>query len=55
MHHARYHQGDQAGPQQGDVGVIVGAGRQHGDQFGVGVFFDPGNRFGDLALLVFSQ
>lgn len=56
MHHTRHHQRDQAGPQQWDIGVIVGTGSQHGHQFGVGGFFDPGAiAFHDLALLVFSQ
>lgn len=43
MHHARHHQRQQAGPQQRDVGVVVGPRRQHSDQFGVGLPFDPGN------------
>ena len=55
MHHTRHHQRDQARPQQRNVGVVVGARRQHGDQLRVGGFLDPGDRFGDLALLVFSQ
>ncbi len=55
VHDARHHQRQQAGPQQRDVRVVVGAGRQHRHQFGVGVALDPGDRLGDFALFVFSQ
>ncbi|MCY1183110.1 hypothetical protein D9M73_237030 [compost metagenome] len=51
----RHDQGQQAGPEQGDIGVVIGAGGRYGDQFRVGVALDPGNCLGDLALFVFSQ
>ncbi|MNG03854.1 hypothetical protein D3C84_869510 [compost metagenome] len=55
MHDPRQHQCQQTGPEQRDVHIVVGAGREHGDQLRVGVALDPGNRLGDLALFVFSQ
>ncbi|MNG26636.1 hypothetical protein D3C84_1116510 [compost metagenome] len=55
MHDARYQQRQQTGPQQRDVRIVVGAGREHGHQLRVGVALDPGNGLGHLALFVFSQ
>ena len=52
VHHGRHHQGDQAGPQQGDVAVVIGTGSEHGDDFGIGVLFGTGDRVFDLPLLL---
>ncbi|MNY76468.1 hypothetical protein D3C86_2160580 [compost metagenome] len=55
MHDARYQQRQQTGPQQRDVRIVVGAGREYGHQFCVGLALDPGNGLGHFALFVFSQ
>ncbi|MNC81941.1 hypothetical protein D3C75_1352480 [compost metagenome] len=55
MHDARHGQCHQAGPQQRNVSVVVGPGRQHSNQFSVSVALDPGNCLGDLALFVLTQ
>ena len=39
MHHTGHHQSDEAGPQQGDITVVVGPRCQHGNYFGVGALF----------------
>ncbi|MNR59526.1 hypothetical protein D3C85_1807970 [compost metagenome] len=52
---ARYNQGQQAGPEQGDVGVVIGAAGQHGDQFRVCLMLGAGDGLGHLALFDFTQ
>ncbi|MNE57386.1 hypothetical protein D3C80_1523480 [compost metagenome] len=52
---ARHDQGQQAGPEQGDIGVVIGAGSQYGHQLRVSMLFDASNGLGHLALLNFIQ
>ena len=52
VHQCWYQQGDQAGPQQWDVTVVIRTRGQHGDNFGVGVLFGTGHRVSDLLLLL---
>ena len=55
LQQARHGQRQHCGPEQWQVGVIVGTAGQHRYQFGIGAPFGTGNGFGDLTLIVFVE